>query len=89
MILHRPNLASFKKIIIATTDRSFKLKQLHFDVTSIVLQSSDHTLKRAINIVLLDNNKKRLTFAVLQLSPLNGSRRSNGTGYNPIASNCA
>ena len=50
MILHRPNLASFKKVIIATTDRSFKLKQLHFDVTSIVLQSSDHTLKRAINV---------------------------------------
>lgn len=52
MILHRPNLASFKKVIIATTDRSFKLKQLHLDVTSIVLQSSDHTLKRAISIVL-------------------------------------
>lgn len=32
-------------MIIANTYGSFKLKQFHFDVTSVVLQSSNHTLQ--------------------------------------------
>ena len=91
MILQKkkPQQAS-RTSLIANTDRSFKLKQLHFDVTSVVLQSSNHTLQRITEILRAKRRmEKQLTFAVLQLSPLNGSRRSNGTGYNPIASSCA
>jgi hypothetical protein len=42
--------------IIANTYGSFKLKQLHFDVTSVVLQSSNHTLQHNTNV--LRENKR-------------------------------
>jgi hypothetical protein len=43
MVLKIQDSAHSKNFDIVT-DRSFKLKQFHFDVTGIVLQSSDHTL---------------------------------------------
>jgi len=47
MILKKqPRLSAqhVSRTAINATDRSFKFKQLHLDVTGVVLQSSDHTL---------------------------------------------
>jgi hypothetical protein len=55
MVLQKPkNQQQLEEVwrtsTIANTYGSFKLKQLHFNVTGVVLQSSHHTLQRNLSM---------------------------------------
>jgi hypothetical protein len=52
---------------IYVTDRSFKLEQFHFDVTGIMLQSSDHTLQGTAQIQYSKKHAKMTDFCRLAI----------------------